>query len=110
VAAHHWRTFAERYKGISNEHVSSGLMNEPWMDDQSRYVEIVHALVGALREDRPGPTDRRRWRRPKGRHPSLAFSVHPEHARLLAQDGEPLHRRVGCAKTSSRASTNRPGR
>jgi endoglucanase len=55
VAEHHWRTFAERYKGVPSEHVSFDLINEPpWMADQSRYVEIVYALVRAIREVDPG--------------------------------------------------------
>ncbi len=54
AASFHWRTFAERYKGISNERLSFDLFNEPpWMKDQSRYVEIAHALVGTIREVDP---------------------------------------------------------
>ena len=47
----HWQTLAERYKHTSNQNVSYDLFNEPpWMyDDQSRYVEIAHRLVGAIR-------------------------------------------------------------
>lgn len=54
AAAHHWRLFADRYKGLPSEQVSFDLMNEPpWMDDDTRYVEIVRHLVKAIREVDP---------------------------------------------------------
>ena len=55
AALHHWRTLAERYRHTSNQAVSYDLFNEPpWMhDDQSRYVEVAHRLVGAIRDVDP---------------------------------------------------------
>jgi endoglucanase len=54
AAIHHWRFFAERYKGINSDRLSFDLLNEPpFMADQSRYVEIVRALTGAIREASP---------------------------------------------------------
>jgi endoglucanase len=54
AAVHHWRFFAERYRGIPSSQLSFDLLNEPpWMSDQTRYVEIVHALVAAIREKDP---------------------------------------------------------
>ncbi len=51
AAIHHWKTFAERYKGISNRRVSFDLMNEPpFMASEDRYVQVVRALVSAIRE------------------------------------------------------------
>lgn len=54
AAVHHWRFFAERYKAVPSSRVSFDLFNEPpFMKDQSRYVEIVRALVSAIRESSP---------------------------------------------------------
>ena len=54
AAVHHWQTFARRYKGIASDRVSFDLFNEPpFMADQTRYVEIVRTLVGAIREIDP---------------------------------------------------------
>ena len=54
AAVHHWRFFAERYKDIPNERLSFDLLNEPpFMADQSRYVEIAKALIGAIRSVSP---------------------------------------------------------
>jgi endoglucanase len=54
AAVHHWRYFAERYKDVPNEHLSFDLLNEPpFMADQSRYVEIAKALIGAIRSVSP---------------------------------------------------------
>ena len=51
AATHHWRTFAERYRGIPSERLSFDLFNEPpWMTDQTRYVEVARALIAAIRE------------------------------------------------------------
>lgn len=55
-ASFHWETFARRYKGIPNERVSFDLINEPpkmrsyegYLEE--RYVEIVRALVAAIRK------------------------------------------------------------
>ena len=56
AASFHWETFARRYKGIPNERVSFDLINEPpkmrsyegYLEE--RYVEIVRALVAAIRK------------------------------------------------------------
>jgi endoglucanase len=54
AAIHHWQFFAERYRAIPSDRLSFDLLNEPpWMTDQSRYVEIVRALVAAIREQSP---------------------------------------------------------
>lgn len=54
AASHHWRHFAERYRGIPSDRLSFDLFNEPpWMQDQARYVEIARTLVGAIREIDP---------------------------------------------------------
>jgi endoglucanase len=55
AAVFHWQTFAKRYKGIPNRHLSFDLINEPpkmrsyegYLEE--RYVEIVRALVAAIR-------------------------------------------------------------
>ena len=55
----HWKAFAERYKGIPNRRLSFDLINEPpkmrayegYLEE--RYVEIVKALVAAIREVDP---------------------------------------------------------
>lgn len=55
AAAHHWKTFAQRYKGIPNARVSFDLINEPpkmrsyegYLEE--RYVEIVKRLVAEIR-------------------------------------------------------------
>ncbi len=59
AAVYHWRTFAQRYKGIPNGRLSFDLINEPpkmrsyegYLEE--RYVEIVKALVGGIREIDP---------------------------------------------------------
>jgi endoglucanase len=54
AACHHWTVFARRYRGIPNRRVSFDLMNEPpFMQDQEPYVEVVRALVHAIREIDP---------------------------------------------------------
>jgi len=54
AAKHHWRFFAERYRGIPSSRVSFDLLNEPpFMADQSRYVEIAKALIATIREATP---------------------------------------------------------
>ena len=54
AAVHHWKLFAERYKGVPNERLSFDLINEPpHMRDETRYVEIVKALVSGIRENDP---------------------------------------------------------
>jgi endoglucanase len=54
AAVFHWRAFAERYKGIPNDRLSFDLINEPPRQKSTqRYVEIVTALVTAIREVDP---------------------------------------------------------
>jgi endoglucanase len=53
-AVHHWQTFARRYKGIPNRRLSFDLINEPPpMKSEERYVEVVRALVAAIRKVDP---------------------------------------------------------
>ena len=59
AAVFHWKAFAKRYRGIPNRHLSFDLINEPpkmrsyegFLEE--RYVEIVKALVGAIRKEDP---------------------------------------------------------
>jgi endoglucanase len=59
AAVFHWKTFAERYKGIPNQRLSFDLINEPpWVKPYEgylfeRYDEIVRALVAGIREASP---------------------------------------------------------
>ena len=56
---YYWKAFARRYKGIPNSRLSFDLINEPPKmktpnpELESRYVEIVKALVGGIREVDP---------------------------------------------------------
>jgi endoglucanase len=59
AAVFHWKAFAGRYKGIPNRRLSFDLINEPpkmrsyegYLEE--RYMEIVKALVGGIREMDP---------------------------------------------------------
>src|SRR5882724_11623403 len=54
AGAHHWRTFAKRYREIPSTRLSFDLFNEPpFMADRTRYAEIARALVAAIREQSP---------------------------------------------------------
>jgi endoglucanase len=59
AAKFHWQAFAKRYKGIPNRQLSFDLINEPPKMRsyegalEERYMEIVNALVGAIREIDP---------------------------------------------------------
>jgi len=54
ATVYHWRLFARRYRGISSSRLSFDLINEPpVMKDETRYVQIVVALVNAIREEDP---------------------------------------------------------
>ncbi len=54
AAVYHWKLFARRYKGIPSSQLSFDLINEPpKMQDESRYVEIVKALVAGIRAEDP---------------------------------------------------------
>jgi len=55
AVTYHWKAFARRYKGIPSSRLSFDLINEPpKMKDETRYVEIVRALVHGIREEDPG--------------------------------------------------------
>ncbi|WP_201758849.1 glycoside hydrolase family 5 protein [Acidisarcina polymorpha] len=57
AAVYHWRYFAKRFKSVSSRNLSFDLINEPPKMRsyegafQERYVEIVQALVKAIREE-----------------------------------------------------------
>jgi len=52
AAVYHWRHIARRYKDVASSQLSFDLFNEPpFMDDQSRYLEIARALISAIREE-----------------------------------------------------------
>jgi endoglucanase len=59
AAVFHWKAFARRYKGIPSRRLSFDLINEPpkmrsyegYLEE--RYVEIVKALVTAIRKEDP---------------------------------------------------------
>ena len=54
AAVYQWRHIAQRYKTVPSSQLSFDLFNEPpFMDDQSRYVEISRALIAAIREESP---------------------------------------------------------
>lgn len=54
AAIYHWKYFAKRYKGIPSEQLSFDLINEPpHMEKEDRYIEIVKALVSAIRAEDP---------------------------------------------------------
>ncbi|MFH0989550.1 MAG: cellulase family glycosylhydrolase [bacterium] len=54
AVVYHWKFFARRYKGIPSSRLSFDLINEPpKMTDETRYVEIVHALVRGIRAEDP---------------------------------------------------------
>jgi endoglucanase len=49
-ARFHWRTLAERYRGIPSSRLSFDLLNEPpWMKDSTRYEHVIRELVAAIR-------------------------------------------------------------
>jgi endoglucanase len=53
-AIYHWKMFAKRYKGIPSTELSFDLINEPpHTKDETRHVEVVTALVKAIREEDP---------------------------------------------------------
>lgn len=55
ASSRHWRHFAQRYRGVSNERVSFDLLNEPpWMKNPAPYEAVVRALVAAIREEDAG--------------------------------------------------------
>ncbi len=53
AACHHWRMFAERYKGIPNNELSFDLMNEPPNVEDENFLRVHGALAEAIREVDP---------------------------------------------------------
>ncbi|MFC1569863.1 cellulase family glycosylhydrolase [bacterium] len=54
AVVHHWKRFARQYKEIPNSKLSFDLINEPpHMKTETRYIEIVKALVQGIREEDP---------------------------------------------------------
>src|SRR4051812_23159325 len=53
AAAHHWASFAKRYKGIASRELSFDLLNEPPDIRESDYVRVIKHLVGAIRAEDP---------------------------------------------------------
>jgi len=54
AVVHHWKVFAQRYKGIPSTRLSFDLINEPpSMETETRYVEIIKALVAGIRAEDP---------------------------------------------------------
>ncbi len=53
-AIFHWKMFAKRYKGIPSSELSFDLINEPpFTKEETRHVQVVTALVKAIREEDP---------------------------------------------------------
>jgi endoglucanase len=65
VCAHHWATFAERYRGIPNNRVSFNLFNEPGdtvkPEDHRRVVERVSKAIRERDPERLIVCDGRAW-------------------------------------------------
>ena len=54
AAVYHWHFLAQRYQGVPSKQLSFDLLNEPpFMDDQSRYIEIARALINTIRKASP---------------------------------------------------------
>lgn len=53
ACAFHWAHFARRFKGVSNQHVSFDLLNEPANINEETYVRVVTRLVQAIRAEDP---------------------------------------------------------
>ena len=53
AAAFQWSKLAERYKGISNNHVSFDLINEPSNVNEADYINVVHTISDAIRKQDP---------------------------------------------------------
>jgi endoglucanase len=53
LCAHHWATFAERYRGIPNERLSFNLLNEPMDVDEETHNRVIERLVAAIRDRDP---------------------------------------------------------
>ena len=53
VCALHWKTFAERYRGIPSTRLSFNLFNEPAGVSDEAYARVVRIMVDAIREVDP---------------------------------------------------------
>jgi endoglucanase len=53
ASAFQWATFAERYRGIPNEHLSFNLLNEPMDVDEATHNRVIERVVAAIREKDP---------------------------------------------------------
>jgi endoglucanase len=49
ASAHHWATFARRYKGVPTRQLSFDLLNEPADIPADTYIRVVKHLVAAIR-------------------------------------------------------------
>ena len=49
----HWRTFAERYRGIPNHELSFDLLNEPPNIPESQHNPVMLSIIAAIREADP---------------------------------------------------------
>jgi len=52
-AVYQWKTFAERYKGISSNRLSFDLINEPANVSEKKYSKVIQSLVDAIRAADP---------------------------------------------------------
>ena len=50
IFCHHWRNFAERYKGTPNSALSFNLINEPSRCTVEQYERVIRTAVQAIRE------------------------------------------------------------
>ena len=53
ACVYHWKTFAERYKGIPNKHLSFNLINEAPSVEAEKYDKVARALINAIRAEDP---------------------------------------------------------
>jgi endoglucanase len=54
AAAHHWRHFAQRHKGVPGSALSFNLLNEPpWDTPEEVYAEVVGHLTEVIRAEDP---------------------------------------------------------
>lgn len=53
ASARHWAMFAKRYRGIPNANLSFNLFNEPAGIAEEAYLEVVRAVLAAIRAEDP---------------------------------------------------------
>lgn len=53
ACAFHWKTFTERYKGISNKQLSFNLINEAPNIEESKYDKVARHLIKTIRDIDP---------------------------------------------------------